>query len=230
MNELIAITTFTLLCFAVACAARFGLKQLYVLSVFIILASNVTVGIQVNVFGVAVSLGVIIYSIIYLVTDVVSEFFEENEAYKLAFTNVIVQIMFWIYIFLSVNTVHSGGEEAFKAMETLFSTSARITVAALVASLGAFGDIWFYEWLLRKARKKSDNNRTSKLWLRNIASTFFGQSINTAIFFTIALYGKVPNLASIIISAIAIKWAIALLDTPFLYWARWIREYANKSS
>ena len=228
MNEIIALSTFALLCFAVAYASQLGLKHLYVLSVFIILSSNVTVGIQVDMFGVAVSLGIIIYSIIYLVTDVVSEFYEENEAYKLALTNVVVQVMFWIYIFLSLNTTPSGGQEAYQSMEGLFSTTARITVAALVASLGAFADIWFYEWLLGKARKKSDKRDAPNLWFRNLASTFLGQSINTALFFTIALYGVVPDLLSIILSAIAIKWAIAILDTPFLYWARRIRFGANE--
>lgn len=227
MNEVIALSTFALLCFAVAYAARFGLKHLYVLSVFIILASNVTVGIQVDMFGVAVSLGVIIYSIIYLVTDVVSEFYEENEAYKLALTNVVVQVMFWVYMFLSLAVTPSGGIEAYESMEGLFSTTARITIAALVASLGAFADIWFYEWLLGRARKKSGDKLAPSLWFRNMVSTFFGQSINTALFFTIALYGVVPNLLSIILSAIAIKWAIAVLDTPFLYWARRIRFSAN---
>ncbi len=228
MNEIIAISTFALLCIAVAYAARYGLKYLYVVSVFIILASNVTVGIQVNIFGVAVSLGVIIYSIVYLVTDVISEHFEKNEAYKLALTNIVVQIMFWVYMFLSIQTTPSGGEAAYDAMDTMFSSTARITVAALVASLGAFADIWFYEWLLGRSRKKAeDSDQAPKLWFRNIASTFFGQSINTAIFFTIALYGVVPNLLSIIFSAIAIKWVIALLDTPFLYWACGIRKNAN---
>jgi uncharacterized PurR-regulated membrane protein YhhQ (DUF165 family) len=42
--------------------------------------------------------------------------------------------------------------------------------------------------------------------------------------FIIAL---VPNLLSIVLSAIAINWVIAVLDTPFLYLARQIRENAN---
>lgn len=223
MNEVVVIATFTLLCLAVAVATRWGLKQLYILSAFIILASNVTVGIQIDVFGVAISLGVIIYSIVYLVTDVVSEFFERNEAYKLAATNVVVQVVFWIYVFMSIQTTPSGGQEAYDAMGSLFSSTARITIAALVASLGAFADIAVYEWMLRKAGREGDRY-APKMWLRNILSTFFGQSINTAIFFTIALYGVVPNLGSIILSAIFIKWAIALLDTPFLYWARRIHQ------
>jgi len=224
MNEIIALSTFVLLCFSVTYASKLGLKHLYVLSVFIIIASNITVAIQIDVFGVAISLGVIIYSIIYLVTDVVSEFYEENEAYKLALTNVVIQVMLWIYVFLSINTIPSGGQEAYDAMESMFSTTARITTAALVASLGAFADIWFYEWLLKRSRRKNSGNASTGLWFRNVTSTFLGQSINTAIFFTIALYGLVPNLLSIILSAIAIKWAIAVLDTPFLYWAHKIRD------
>ena len=223
MNELVAVSTFVLLCISIGIATWWGLKQLYVLSVFTILASNVTVGIQADLFGVSVSLGVIIYSIIYLVTDVVSEFYKRNEAYKLALTNVLVQIGFFIYIFISTNVIPSGGQTAYDAMNALFSSTARITVAAIVASLGAFVDIYFYEWMLKKASIQG-KRYAPKMWLRNILSTFFGQSVNTALFFTIALYGVVPNLISIIISAIAIKWAIAILDTPFLYWARMIHS------
>lgn len=223
MNEIVMISTFVFLCLGVAMATRWGLKQLYVMSIFIILASNVTVGIQVHVFGIPISLGVVIYSIIYLVTDIVSEFFERNEAYKLAATNVIVQLAFWLYIFISTKVSPSGGEEAYGAMLSLFSSTARITLAALVASLGAFIDIFIYEWVLKKYRKEGEKY-AKKMWLRNCLSTFFGQSINTALFFTIALYGVVPNLLSIIISAIAIKWVIAICDTPFLYWAKKIHQ------
>lgn len=223
MNEIVAISTFALLCFTVASATRFGLKQLYVMSIFIIIASNVTVGIQVDIFGIPVSLGVIIYSIIYLLTDIISEFHEENEAYKLAITNLSVQIAFMIYIYISLKVTPSGGETSYNAMSSLFSTTSRITIAAIVASLGAFVDIYFYEWLLKRS-SKNKNGYPRKMWLRNVLSTFLGQSINTAIFFTIALYGVIPNLIAVVISAIAIKWAIACLDTPFLYWARAIHR------
>lgn len=229
MNELVCISTFILLCLAVGSATKWGLKHLYIMSAFIILASNVTVGVQVDVFSVSISLGVIIYSIIYLVTDIVSEFYERYEAYKLAVTNVLIQIAFWIYIFISVNVTPSGDTEAYMAMNSLFNATARITVAALVASLGAFVDIYFYEWMLKKSAVEGERY-APKMWLRNILSTCIGQSINTAIFFTIALYGVVSNLPSIIISAIVIKLAIAVFDTPFLYWARMVHRGATRQA
>lgn len=220
MNEVVAISTFAILCFLAVYATRFGLKQLYVLSVFIILASNVTVGIEATMFGVSVSLGVIIYSIIYLITDIVSEFYEKNEAYKLAATNLAVQVAFWIYVFISINVQPSGGQPAYDAMVDLFGSTARITVAAFVASLGAFIDIYLYE-------KMKDLGWP--LWVRNMLSTGIGQSLNTALFFTIALYGVIPNLVSVIMTAIIIKLAIAIADTPFIYWAKGVYVSTNKA-
>lgn len=221
MNEFVALATFALLCFLAVYATKYGLKQLYVLSVFIILASNVTVGIEANMFGVSISLGVIIYSIVYLITDIVSEFYDKNEAYKLAVTNLLIQVAFWIYIYISINVQPSGGQQAYDAMVSLFGSTARITAAAFVASLGAFLDIYLYEKM---------KERGWPLWLRNLLSTGVGQSLNTAIFFTIALYGVLPNLVSVIITAIAIKIAIAILDTPFIYWAKGIYLSTNKAS
>lgn len=218
MNELVAVATFVCLCFLAVFATRYGLKQLYALSVFIILASNVTVGIEANFFGVSVSLGVIVYSIIYLITDIISEFYEEKEAYKLALTNLWVQIAFWIYIFISINITPSSGHSAYDAMISLFGSTARITVAAFVASLGAFLDIYLY------GKMKEKN---WPLWLRNLLSTGVGQSFNTALFFYIALYGVIPNIESVITTAILIKLAIAVADTPFIYWAKGVYQSTN---
>lgn len=224
MNELLAVGSFVLLGMSILAASRLGQTYLFVLSAFIIIASNITVGIQVDVFGVSISWAVIIYSLVYLITDILSEFHEKYAAYKLALCNVVVQILFWIYLFISIPVVPSAGIPAYESMQTLFATTPRVTIAALVASLGAFADIAFYEWLRDKFRK-SDDDVAGYLWLRNNLSTWVGQSINTALFFTIALYGVLPNLLSIILSAIAIKWAIAILDTPILYMAKRVWRY-----
>lgn len=224
MNELLAIGSFVLLGISILVAARLGQIYLFVLSAFIIVVSNVTVGIQVDVFGVSISWAVIIYSLVYLITDILSEFYEKNAAYKLAACNVAIQILFWGYLFISMPVVPSAGAGAFESMQTLFATTPRVTIAALVAAIGAFVDIWFYEWLRDRFRKSKDE-AAPYLWFRNNLSTWIGQSVNTALFFTIALYGVLPNLGSIILSAIAIKVAIAILDTPILYAAKRVWRY-----
>lgn len=218
MNEIISITCFLFLGGLILLATRYGKAYLFGLSVFITVASNVTVGIQMDAFGLSLSWGVIIYSMIYLITDVLSELYEKNTAYKLAAINLVTQIVLWAYLYMSMLIIPSAGGEAHQSMIELFSTTSRITIAALVASLGAFLDIYLYEYI----RSKLSNSKGifSSLWFRNNASTIVGQTINTTIFFTIALYGVLPNLWQIILGAILIKIIISILDTPFLYLAR----------
>lgn len=217
MNEVFAILSFALLNVVIVACARLGKEYLAAVSVFIIIATNATIGIQVEVFGVSISWAVILYSLVYLITDICSEFYEKYSAYKIAAINLGVQILFWIYIYLTMRITASAGVAAFETVAKLYAITPRITVAAIVASAGAFVDIMLYEWIRGKFPLPEGESVPKHLWVRNNVSTIIGQSLNTALFFTIALYGVLPNLWSIIISAIVIKWAIAVLDTPAIY-------------
>lgn len=220
-NELGAIVTFFMLALGVVIFFRLGRHYLFAYSAFIIVASNATVSITVSLVGFSVSLGVIIYSIVYLITDCLSEFGEKNAAYKLAVSNLLVQVIFWVYILMVLQSQPDtdGSTETFGHLTSLYSTTPQITLAALVASLGAFLDIWVYQRIKRYSEK---NKVLKSLALRNNASTFIGQAVNTALFFGIALYGVVDmgQMVSIIAAAVAVKWIISLLDTPFLYLLR----------
>ena len=228
VNELLVITVVLVMATVILGATYFGKPLLFAISCFIIVVSNATVGIQVDVFGVAVSWGVIIYSFIYLITDILSELFEEDSAYQLAFMNVLVQVVFWIYLTLTFLVETTVSQETLRTLEHLYATTPRITLAALVAVFGAFVDIWVYE-RIKQAYANSDSP-WSGLWFRNNVSTIVGQSVNTILFFTIALWGVVPDLVSIIITAIAIKAAIALVDTPLLYAAKSVFAVRSKVS
>ena len=60
------------------------------------------------------------------------------------------------------------------------------------------------------------------LWLRNNGSTLISQAIDTVLFTFIAFWGTYPNevFFSILITTYLFKAIVALLDTPFIYWAR----------
>lgn len=219
-NEISAILTFVGLATMVLVCLRMGRAFLFSLSAFIIVASNATVAMTADIFGVSVSLGVIIYSLAYLITDALSEFYEKNAAYKLAVSNLLVQALFWAYIFLVIPVrVDDASMPLMEGFQTLYSTTPRITVAAFVASLGAFLDIYIYEQMKRAFEFKNWEGKIA-LAVRNNVSTMIGQAVNTTLFFGIALYGVVENLGAIIFSAIVIKIAVAFLDTPFLIAAR----------
>lgn len=220
MNGFLALSSFVCLGLIILIAGRLGKTYLFVLSAFIIVATNVTIGIQVDIFGLSLSWAVIMYSMVYLITDILSEFHEKNDAYKLAATNLAIQMIFWLYIYFTLAILPSAGEQAYTNVASLFSTTPRITLAAIVASLGAFADIWVYERIREWSRTR--DGVLKQLWVRNNVSTIIGQSLNTALFFLIALYGVLPNIWEIIGAALLVKWTIAFLDTPLLYGARYV--------
>jgi len=224
LDETLAIVSFILGGMAVLFCAHFGKKYLFALSTFIIVATNATVGIQVELFGFSVSWGVILYSLIYIITDILSEFDEKNSAYQLAITNVAIQIIFWSYIFLTLPLKNVQTGETFNALSQLYSVTPRITIAAIIASLGAFVDVWIYQKIREWAIKRESS--LGSLVIRNNISTFIGQTVNTVLFFGIALYGVVPNIVDIILGAVFFKWIIALLDTGIILLASLV--YKNK--
>ncbi len=58
------------------------------------------------------------------------------------------------------------------------------------------------------------------LWSRLVASTVFGQFVNTALFYSIALYGVLPTnlLIDSILSGWLIKVVVEVALIPITYW------------
>jgi queuosine precursor transporter len=233
MNELIAVLSFIGFAIAVVVAARLGKTALFVLSATFIIISNVTVQMPVAVFGMEISWAIIIYSLIYFITDILCEYHGKTTGYRLAATNLAVQLILWAYVFLSLQvTPVESGKAMYGTMEKLFGTTAQVTFAAIVASAGPFLDIFVFSWIRQKwdvvAQRHIDgktalallfNNRVLALVARNKLSTLAGQIVNTVLFFSLALFDTgIPTgtLVSIIVSASAIKVLIALADIPFL--------------
>lgn len=196
MNEISAILSFIGLALVVLVAAKLGKTALFVLSSTFIIVSNITVQMPVNVFGMEISWAIIIYSLVYFITDILCEYHGKANGYRLAATNLAVQIILWAYVWASLQvTPVSSGQEVYLTMEKLFGTTAQITFAALVASAGPFLDIYVFSWIRQKwdseAGKHVDENtylanlfrnRVLSLVARNKLSTFVGQILNTAIF------------------------------------------------
>ena len=232
MNESMAIVSFLGLVLAVLVAARLGQASLRLLAAVYILLSNITVGMPVPVFGVEISWAIVIYSLVYFITDIVSEHYGRRSAYQLALTNLLVQVLLWLYVWSSLLVEPSpDGQTAHETMRLLFGTSSRITVAALVAGIGPFLDIATFalirdrwdQWVARLDRvsgmARVARNRVVAIVARNKLSTFAGQILNTIVFFSIAFVDtgvSARTLLSIIVSASLVKVVVALADIPFL--------------
>jgi queuosine precursor transporter len=106
-----------------------------------------------------------------------------------------------------------------EAFASTFQLVGRLAAAGVIAYIASQSfDVWAFHWWRKKTKNK-------KLWLRNNASTWVSQLIDTALFITIAFYDTLPLVTffALIVGQYIMKVVIAALDTPIVYWLRsWI--------
>ena len=110
-------------------------------------------------------------------------------------------------------------------LKAIFGLMPRIVAASLVAYLiSQHHDVWaFHFW--------KGVTRGRWLWLRNNLSTMVSQLLDTTVFTFLAFWGIFPwpVFWQIFITTYIFKWLIALIDTPFLYFARWLYHQKRRA-
>ncbi|WP_297597014.1 queuosine precursor transporter [uncultured Cetobacterium sp.] len=203
---------------------KFGKLGLFMWVPISSILANIQVVLLVNLFGFETTLGNIMYAGGFLVTDILSENYGEDEAktaVKLGFFSMIVTA---IIMKIAVSFVPSAVQEGvanFQSLKMIFDFMPRILFAGLVAyGISQRHDVWAYKfWKNRFPSKKH-------IWIRNNFSTLISQLIDNLIFTTIAFAGVYPMqvLVEIFIVTYVMKVIVATLDTPFVYLASYLKE------
>jgi len=194
----------------------FGKEGLYAAIAISIIICNIQVLKIVEIFGLTATLGNILYGSIFLATDILNEFYGRESArkgvwigfYSLIFTTVIMQI--------ALLFKPAPGDFIDPSLHQIFSYLPRIAIASVIAYIiSQHHDVWLYNILHAKFKGKH-------LWIRNNLSTMVSQLIDTLIFCTVAFWGVFTThiLIEIIVTTYLFKWAVAVVDTPFIYLAR----------
>ncbi len=223
MNELLwaglLIINFGAILFAYRIWGKLGLYLWIPISVII---ANIQVTKTVNLFGLEATLGNIVYATSFLVTDILSECFSKKESRKAIGIGFFALICMTVMMQVAIRFQAAPSDFVQESMVTIFSFMPRLMVASLIAYfISNHHDIIAYEFW----KKKFPSNKM--IWLRNNASTFISQLIDSVLFTFIAFYGifEMDVLYQIVLSTYILKWFVALLDTPFLYLAKkWYDE------
>lgn len=202
----------------------YGKMGLYAVVVLNIMLCNLMGPKITNVFGLNTTMGAVIYSGIYFATDLLGERYGRREAARAVFlgfaASIIVVVMSQLSL-LFAPTTHPGnaarlGEQAHEAQLFLFNMTPRFVFGSLLAYLiSQTHDVWMFHYLKRRTGGRH-------LWLRNNASTMVSQALDTVVYAFVVWWGVV-NLATALQLGLAkyfFKVLIALIDTPFIYWAR----------
>lgn len=205
----------------------FGKTGLFVWIGMATVIANIQVLKTVELFGLTATLGNIIYGTAYLATDILNEKYSKEDAKKavwLGFSALLAMT-----IMMQISLIFEPGESDFAqgALDTLFGLIPQIALGSMAAYIvSQYFDVWIYD----KIRKLLP--QTKYLWIRNNAGTMLSQLLDTIVFCSIAFYGQYPFdvWLEIFFTTYVIKFVVAIIDTPFMYIAKFMHKEDKKST
>jgi queuosine precursor transporter len=176
-----------------------------------------------SVFGIVnASVAIFAFPITFTINDIVTEVYGKKRAVGILRNGLYVLIMLFVFSLLATSLPAAGRFVADNpAYLAVFQKSQRIILASLTAFwLSERLDIFVFSKIRQALGSK-------KLWLRNNASNFVGQLLDTTLFMLLAFY--VPGNLGFIVSLIWPYWALkcvaSVVETPFAYWGvKWLRK------
>ena len=218
-NELIFIITVLLYLGSVLLLYKiFGKNGLYIFAVFGTLLGNIAVCKCVDIFGVSTTAGNVLYASTFLVTDILSEKYGKKDAAKAVGYSFSIMVLWMVGTQLILLFTPNASDYISESLQVVFGLVPRITVASLAGFVcSQYLDVFLYHFIWKKTGESK-----AKLWLRNNGSTLISQAVDTIIFTFIAFWGVYPAdvFFSILVTTYVFKAIVAILDTPFMYWAR----------
>lgn len=180
---------------------------------FLVLSNIISVKLF-DLWGLAIlPAAAIVYVFTYPITDVIGEVYGKKAAQQTVKAGFIVQIFASIFILIAIYLPPApffADQDAFSA---ILGGSFRVIIASLTAYIvSQFLDVYIFHRLRSK-------HGSSKLWLRNNASTILSQLVDTTVFITVAFYGTMPTsaLLALIATQYIFKVFVAIIDTPLVY-------------
>lgn len=196
-------------------------KILIALAVYItsLVAAN-TLGIKIMpfLFGSHLSVGVFMFPVVFLGTDVIGEVYGKQVAKWFVYAGIVSTLLFIAYNLVSVAAPWAAeGLWVKDGYDQVFAVSLRFAIASVIAyAVGEYQDVLAFFF----AKKRMDAGKIpNAFWLRSFLSNVWSQLFDTVIFMTIALYGVYPNdvLLSIMFTWWLYKILMGLLYTPLAY-------------
>lgn len=220
MNEFLIILSILLVFSGVVLVKKFFGKEGLIgwIGIATILA-EIGVTKQVNMFGLSLTLGNVLFASNFLATDILSECYGVKEAKKGVKFGIVSVIVFIIASQLMVAFIPNEIDYMQDSMKNMFSLIPRVCISsAVMYSIANYADVKLYDKLKKLTKGKY-------MWFRNNISTIICNGLEN-FFFTFFAFVGIFSMKEIIIiglSTTLIEVLIAICDTPFLYLAKKIK-------
>lgn len=192
-------------------------KLLIALGIYItaLIASN-TLGMKIMpfLFDSHLSVGVFMFPIVFLMTDIIGEVYGKRVAKFFVFAGIASTVLWISFTLLSLALPWADAEHwAHGSYETIFGITLRIAIASVIAfAVAEYQDVLSFFFFKAKLGEKF-------FWLRSTLSNIWSQFLDTVLFMVIAFYGVYANdtLFMLIITWWLYKVAMGFLYTPLAY-------------
>ncbi len=160
--------------------------------------------------------GVLVFSITYLLADIVNEKFGRAETYRMIFIAFISQVAMVFFFWLGVRFPPAPFWTMQEVWANIFGLVPRITLASWVAFLASENfDAYVFDWFKKLTQGKH-------LWSRNVLSSIPALLLDSMIFVPLAFFGTGLPLLPLITGQVAVKWLVGFLNIPFMYFNAWV--------
>lgn len=217
-NELFGVATFLVtFILMVAMYRMFGKQGLLAWVAIGTIIANIQVIKTVEIFGISATLGNVMFTSIYLATDILNDIYGRKVAKRavwLGFSSTLVMI---IVMQMSLHFIPAPEDTAQNAFHAIFDVVPRIALGSIVSYIiGQHVDVFIFSLI----KKLFSSDKT--FIIRAYGSTIISSIIDTALFVSIAFIGSLPGMAvfEIFITTYVLKLVSTIFNVPFGYIAK----------
>lgn len=194
---------------------QYSIWFILVVAVFItcLITANIVAVKLVDIAGMILPAGIIIFPISYIVGDVLTEVYGYRRARRVIWLGFFCNLLAVVGIVLGQALPAAGFWDGQASYERILGYTPRLLIASFIAFIiGEFAN----SYVLSRMKVATQGRW---LWTRTIASTIVGEGLDSVIFIFIAFWGTSPEAA--LLSAMLTQWlfkvAYETIATPATY-------------
>lgn len=180
--------------------------------------ANVITAKNADILGLSTAIGTVMFASTFLATDILSENHSEKDAKTAVFIGLFADVLLIVSTQIALLYKPSAIDYADDAMRTLFSLNLRISLSSMVMYFVAnMADVKIFTKMKEKG---------TALWLRNNVATIVCNCLENFGFIWLAFVGiyDTATILEIALATSAVEMIVAVLDTPFIYVARKLKQ------
>lgn len=203
---------------------KFGKTGVFIWLAFSTILANIETIKNIDLFGITMTLGNIIYCTSFLATDILNEIYGKEEAKKGIIVGFATMICFTVYTQIDLMFIPSSTDFASESLKVVFGLTPRICFASMLTYLiSNYIDIFIFTEI--KKRFSDDKYYI----LRKNGSNLISQFVDSFLFTIIAFWGiyNLPVVLELILTTYIVKIIISVTDIPFMKIAKGFTKKEN---